>query len=59
MNVEQYPDPRAVEMAIKQAARDAHAADRSAHVNELIRQAYFDRLLCRVFSDGSDSERVL
>ncbi|MEI2717392.1 MAG: nucleotidyl transferase AbiEii/AbiGii toxin family protein [Candidatus Nanopelagicales bacterium] len=46
-------------MAIKDAARAAHGADRSVGVNELIRQAHFDRLLCRVFSDGSDSEWVL
>jgi hypothetical protein len=59
VNASQYPDPRAVEMAIKQAAGEAHAADRSVGVNELIRQAHFDRLLCRVFSEGSQSEWVL
>lgn len=46
-------------MAIKHAAQEASTADRSVGVHELIRQTHFDRLLCRVFSDGSDSEWVL
>ncbi|MHB1163888.1 MAG: nucleotidyl transferase AbiEii/AbiGii toxin family protein [Candidatus Nanopelagicales bacterium] len=46
-------------MAIKAAAVTAHRADSSVSVSERIRQAYFDRLLCRVFSDGEVSDWVL
>ena len=54
-----YPDARAVESAIKDAAKNAHTADPSRQVGDLIRQAYYDRFLCRVFSDSEDSEWVL
>jgi len=54
-----YADWRAVEMAIKSAAKKAHQADRSRLVDDLIRQAYHDRFLSRVFSDGDASEWVL
>ena len=44
-----YPNGRAVQAAIKSAAqRDVRA--RSVGVGDLIRQATFDRFLCRVFS---------
>lgn len=54
-----YGDPRSVEMAIKGAAKAMYAADPSVSINERIRQAHFDRLLCRVFSQGAQSEWVL
>lgn len=54
-----YGDPRSVEMAIKGAAKALHAADPAVSINERIRQAYFDRLLCRVFAEGAQSEWVL
>jgi hypothetical protein len=54
-----YVDARAVEMAIKAAAASAQRADSSVSVSDRIRQAYFDRLLCRVFSQGPSSEWVL
>lgn len=59
MSTEPYNDPRSVELAIKDAAKARHAADPSVSVNERIRQAHFDRLLCRVFSEGAMSEWVL
>lgn len=59
MSADPYKDPRSVEMAIKEAAKAMNAADPSVSVNERIRQAYFDRLLCRVFSEGAVSEWVL
>jgi hypothetical protein len=54
-----YPNPAAVDAAIKQAGKNAHAKDPTLDVTNLIRQAYFDRFLCRVFADGSASEWVL
>ena len=59
MNQGPYPDAKAVEMAIKAAAEKAHRVDPSVRVNERIRQAHFDRLLCRVFSGGDASEWIL
>ena len=59
MNTEPYPDARAVEMAIKTAAQATFVVDSSVSVSERIRQAYFDRLLCRVFSEGPSSQWVL
>lgn len=59
MTTESYPDPRAVEMAIKSAAKAMAVADPTVSVDERIRQAHFDRLLCRVFSQGESSEWVL
>lgn len=53
------PDTRAVESAIKAAAIAAHAAAPSRQTGDLIRQAYSDRFLCRVFSEGDASEWVL
>lgn len=54
-----YPDARAVESAIKDAAKSAHAADPTRQIGDLIRQAYYDRFLCRVFSDTETSAWVL
>ena len=59
MSPEPYKDPRSVEMAIKEAVRAMHAADPAVSVGERIRQAHFDRLLCRVFSQGAQSDWVL
>ena len=59
MSPEPYKDPRSVEMAIKEAVRAMHAADPAVSVGERIRQAHFDRLLCRVFSQGAHSDWVL
>ena len=54
-----YPDARAVESAIKDAAKRSAAADPSLDVNERIRLEYFNRFLSRVFSEAEDSEWVL
>ena len=54
-----YASASAVEQAIKDAAKAAHRNDPSRQVNDLIRQAYYDRFLSRVFSDRDASEWVL
>ncbi len=54
-----YTSAKAVDDAIKQAARTAATTDPSVGVADRIRQAYFDRFLCRVFSDGVASEWLL
>jgi hypothetical protein len=54
-----YSSARAVDDAIKQAAKNAAAADSSVSVSDRIRQAHFDRFLCRVFSEGDTSEWLL
>jgi len=54
-----YSNALAVEQAIKGAAKTAHKADPSRQISDLIRQAYYDRFLCRVFSDGDATEWVL
>lgn len=54
-----YATAAGVEAAIKAAARKAAAADPSLNVNQRIRLQYFDRFLCRVFSEGADSEWLL
>ncbi len=59
MSTEPYANARAMEMVIKPATQAAHEVDPSVSVDERIRQATFDRLLCRVFSEGSSSEWVL
>ena len=46
-----YTTPRAVEQALKQAARNASKLDPSLSVHDRIRLAYFDRFLARVFSE--------
>ncbi len=59
MSTEPYANARAMEMAIKTATQAAHNVDPSVSVVERIRPATFDRLLCRVFSEGSSSGWVL
>ena len=54
-----YGTAKAVESAIKDAARQANRVDPSRQIGDLIRQAHYDRFLCRVFSAGEDSEWVL
>ncbi len=54
-----YASAKAVDDAIKQAAKNAAATDPSVSVTDRIRQAYFDRFLCRVFSQGDTSEWLL
>lgn len=54
-----YPDARAVEAAIKAAAESTHDVDPTRQTGDLIRQAYYDRFLCRVFSESDASEWVL
>jgi len=54
-----YASAKAVDDAIKQAAKNAAAAKPLVSVSDRIRQAYFDRFLCRVFSEGSASEWLL
>ena len=56
---EPYPTARGVEDAIKAAARRAQSEDPALNTGERIRLEYFNRFLCRVFSDGPDSEWVL
>ncbi|MDR0594411.1 MAG: nucleotidyl transferase AbiEii/AbiGii toxin family protein, partial [Bifidobacteriaceae bacterium] len=56
---EGYDNWRAVEMAIKSAAIRAHEADPRLLVSDLIRQAYYDRFLTRVFWEGEASQWVL
>lgn len=52
--LEGYGSPAAVESAIGDAAKRAHAADPSLTVQERIRLECFHRFLCRVFSEGAD-----
>lgn len=54
-----YSTPAGVEAAIKAAAKNASKLDPSVSVQERIRQASFDRFLCRVFSDDGESSWVL
>ncbi|WP_036923506.1 nucleotidyl transferase AbiEii/AbiGii toxin family protein [Propionicicella superfundia] len=54
-----YPDSAGVEAAIKAAAKSAHDADPTRQTGDLIRQAHYDRFLCRVFSGSDASEWVL
>lgn len=58
-----YRDWRALELAIKDAARtaarQAGAGHGAATVDARIRQARFDRFLCRVFASGEESEWFL
>ena len=56
---EPYPTARGVEDAIKAAARRAQSEDPALNTGERIRLEYFNRFLCRVFSDGPDSVWVL
>lgn len=58
-----YQDWRALEQAIKEAARSAARRAgpgvSAAAVDAQIRQARFDRFLCRVFAQGDESEWLL
>jgi hypothetical protein len=54
-----YPHARTVEQAIKDAALATHRADPSRATNDIIRQARYDRFLCRVFADERGEEWVL
>ena len=45
--------------AMKHKAGTAAAADLALTTHERIRMEYFNRFLCRVFSEGPDSEWVL
>lgn len=54
-----YPDAGAVRSVIKDAASKASKVDPNVRVDERIRQAHFDRSLCRIFSEGDGSEWVL
>jgi hypothetical protein len=56
---DRYANARAVEQAIKDAARAVHQTDPTRQIDDLIRQAYYDRFLSRVFSDGEASQWVL
>jgi hypothetical protein len=56
---EGYASAKAVEMAIAAGAKAIHDTDPTRNVNDLIRQAHYDRFLCRVFYEGPDSEWVL
>lgn len=53
-----YGSAAAVEAAIKNAAQAEHGRDAGRSVDDLIRQAHFDRFLSRIFSDPG-SEWVL
>lgn len=54
-----YSSARAVESAIKDAAKKAAGADPSLTVGKRIELEYFNRFLSRVFSEGEDSQWVL
>ena len=58
---ERYGDWRSLELAIKDAAKKAarHAGPgiSAASIDAQIRQARFDRFLCRVFAEGEQSAR--
>jgi hypothetical protein len=56
---ERYPNARAVEQAIKDAAIAVHRADPSRATHDIVRQAHHDRFLCRVFSGEQGDEWVL
>jgi len=60
---ERYGDWRSLELAIKDAAKKAarHAGPgiSAASIDAQIRQARFDRFLCRVFAEGEQSEWLL
>ncbi|MDR0960495.1 MAG: nucleotidyl transferase AbiEii/AbiGii toxin family protein [Propionibacteriaceae bacterium] len=58
-NIDPYGSPDAVEKAIKEAATRTHQADPTRQINDLIRQAYYDRFLCRVFASGDNCEWIL
>lgn len=53
---EPYNTGAAAEAAIREAARNALAADKSMSTQDRIRQAHFRRLLSRIFSERDDSD---
>ena len=59
MTEEHYPNGLAVEQAIKAAAKHEHQMNPDRDVNDIIRQMHYDRFLCRIFSEGEQSEWVL
>ena len=56
---EPYKSAAAVEAAIRDAARNAFAADKSMSTQDRIRQEYFRRFLSRIFSERADSDWLL
>ena len=56
---EPYKSGAAVEAAIRDAARNAFAADKSMSTQDRIRQEYFRRFLSRIFSERADSDWLL
>lgn len=54
-----YGTPKALEQAIKAAAKNAVAAGRKSSVGDLMRQAYYDRFLCRIFTPDAVARFVL
>ena len=56
---EPYKSAAAVEAAIRDAARNAFAADKSMSAQDRIRQEYFRRFLSRIFSERDDSDWLL
>lgn len=56
---EPYKSAAAVEAAIRDAARNAFAADKSMSTQDRIRQEYFRRFLSRIFSERDDSDWLL
>jgi hypothetical protein len=59
MAADDYVDSQAVSSAIKAAARSANQNDPDLNIDSLIRQAAFDRFLCRIFSEREQSEWLL
>jgi hypothetical protein len=56
---EPYKSATAVESAIREAARNAFAYDKSMSTQDRIRQEYFRRFLSRIFSERDDSDWLL
>ncbi len=56
---EPYRSAAAVEAAIRDAARNAFASDKSTSTQDRIRQEHFRRFLSRIFSEGDDSDWLL
>lgn len=56
---EPYKSAAAVEAAIRDAARNAFATDKSMSTQDRIRQEYFRRFLSRIFSERDDSDWLL
>lgn len=56
---EPYKSAAAVEAAIRDAARNAFADDKSMSTQDRIRQEYFRRFLSRIFSERDDSDWLL